>query len=99
DYTRGQKVEVQIASLQSVQGVLPVDPYQSNAPFCRPEKIEVEEHNLGQILLADRVKNTPFEVGFLTDASCKVLCKDQPIGDAQRSFLERLVKDNYQYQL
>ncbi|CBZ51214.1 hypothetical protein NCLIV_042810 [Neospora caninum Liverpool] len=62
DYIRGQQVEVQTASLQSVQGVLPVDPYQSNAPFCRPEKIEVEENNLGQILLADRVKNTPFEV-------------------------------------
>ncbi|PFH32016.1 EMP/nonaspanin domain family protein [Besnoitia besnoiti] len=99
DYTSGQKVDVQIASFQSVQGVLPVDPYQANSPFCRPEKIEVEEHNLGQILLADRVKNTPYELNFLQNASCKLLCKDRVLGESQRSFLERLIKDNYQYQL
>lgn len=28
----------------------------------RPKKIEVEEHNLGQILMSDRVKNTSYEV-------------------------------------
>lgn len=28
----------------------------------RPEKIEIEENNLGQILMADRVQNSPYQV-------------------------------------
>ncbi|PHJ22082.1 emp nonaspanin domain family protein [Cystoisospora suis] len=99
DYVAGQAVEVQIASLQSVQGVLPVDPYQASSPYCLPKKIEVEEHNLGQILMSDRVKNTSYELEFLQNASCKVLCRDQKLGEAQKDFLQRLIKENYQIQL
>lgn len=35
DYGVGQRIPVQVSSLQSVQGILPVDPYGPNLPFCR----------------------------------------------------------------
>lgn len=54
----------------------------------RPEKIEIEENNLGQILMADRVQNSPYEVCNQTSAeiSSLVFCLIQSM-----TFLCRVV--------
>ncbi|CDJ52017.1 endomembrane domain70-containing protein, putative [Eimeria brunetti] len=99
DYTVGQRIPVQVSSLQSVQGILPVDPYGPNLPFCRPETTEIEENNLGQLLMADRVQNSPYEIEFMKNSSCKTLCKDVPLTDEAKAQLQRLVRDKYMFQL
>lgn len=39
------------------------------------------------------------QLQFLQNASCRVLCRDQTLGEAQKDFLQRLIKENYQIQL
>lgn len=97
DFTLGQRIPVQVSSLQSVQGILPVDPYDQNLPFCRPETTEIEENNLGQVLMADRVQNSLYEVEFLKSATCKTLCKDNILTSAVKTQLQRLVRDKYMF--
>ncbi|OEH76761.1 endomembrane domain70-containing protein [Cyclospora cayetanensis] len=99
DYEAGQRIPVQVSSLQSVQGILPVDPYDPSLPFCRPDTTEIEENNLGQMLMADRVQNSPYEIEFLKNASCKTLCKDVPMTDDAKSQLRRLVRDKYMFHM
>ncbi|KAL8274085.1 hypothetical protein Esti_001927 [Eimeria stiedai] len=97
DYAIGQRVPVQVSSLQSVQGILPVDPFGPNLPFCRPETTEIEENNLGQMLMADRVQNSPYEIEFLKNSACKTLCKDSPLTEEVKAQLTRLVRDKYMF--
>lgn len=48
-------------------------------PFCKPERVETEKENIGQILIGDRIQNSDYQVSFeelcdLSLASAVRLC-------------------------
>lgn len=48
---QGDNLKVKVKGLTSTKTQLPVSYY--SLPFCRPEKIEDDAENLGEILLGD----------------------------------------------
>ena len=43
-------------------------------PYCRPEKIQAEHENLGELLSGDRIENSPYYLEFKTDMYCEQVC-------------------------
>lgn len=61
---QGDNLKVKVKGLTSTKTQLPVSYY--SLPFCRPEKIEDDAENLGEILLGDRSENSPYLVAFIS---------------------------------
>lgn len=61
---QGDDLKVKVKGLTSTKTQLPVSYY--SLPFCRPEKIEDDAENLGEILLGDRSENSPYVVAFIS---------------------------------
>lgn len=69
----GQPVDLKVNKLTSSKTQLPYDYYA--LPFCKPEKIEYAAENLGEILTGNSIENSPYEISFLKEESCKFLCR------------------------
>ncbi|KAF1319421.1 Endomembrane protein 70, partial [Globisporangium splendens] len=59
-----------------------------------PEKIEYKSENLGEYLTANRIQNSPYEIKFLEDQECTVLCQ-QTYKDEDVKKFEAKVKNSY----
>ena len=44
-------------------------------PYCRPEKIQQNAENLGEILRGDRIENSLYQIKVRVDEQCKVACR------------------------
>ena len=55
-----------VNKIWSAKTQLPFNYY--SLPFCKPEKIETERENLGQILVGDRIQNSDYTVGWCARA-------------------------------
>lgn len=75
--------------LDSVKTLLPFKFYE--LPFCKPEGgVKDMIDNLGEILVGDRIENSPFLIDALVNAPCKKLCvQDHSAKDMEkfRSFI------------
>ena len=60
EYNTGDRVYLSVNQLTSVHTQLPMRYY--TLPFCRPETIEDDRENLGELLLGDRIENSPYLV-------------------------------------
>jgi transmembrane 9 superfamily protein 2/4 len=60
EYNTGDRVYLSVNQLTSVHTQLPMRYY--TLPFCQPEAIEDDRENLGEILLGDRIENSPYMV-------------------------------------
>ncbi|CAI5717095.1 unnamed protein product [Hyaloperonospora brassicae] len=74
-YRKGETLPIFVNSLTSTETLLPLDYY--SLPFCQPDKIEYKSENLGEYLTANRIENSPYEIKFLEDQECAVLCKQE----------------------
>eukprot|EP00760_Papus_ankaliazontas_P030464 PhM_4_TR4843/c0_g1_i1/m.13826/K17086/TM9SF2_4; transmembrane 9 superfamily member 2/4 len=74
EYHFGDYVEVMANTLTSIQTHLPFDFY--DLPICRPKKrMHGESENLGEILMGDRIKPSPYEGLFLgKNVACAAVC-------------------------
>eukprot|EP00920_Eleutheroschizon_duboscqi_P031725 GHVT01076419.1.p1 GENE.GHVT01076419.1~~GHVT01076419.1.p1 ORF type:complete len:618 (-),score=43.81 GHVT01076419.1:1966-3819(-) len=88
-------VPVQVASMQSVRAVVPLDPYSSSVPYCRPKELKSEESNLGQILLGDPIQNSPYELSFNQPRTCVQVCDKTLTAEDKKKFVN-LIHDAYQ---
>ena len=43
-------------------------------PFCAPDELEHQKHELGEILAGDRKVKTPYKIGFREDVEERELC-------------------------
>ena len=63
-FYQNEALEVKVTSMSSTKTHLPFDYY--SLPFCRPENRTIAEPiNLGEVLLGERILNTPYRVRFL----------------------------------
>ena len=99
DYHDGENVEVQVNVLTSVTTHLPFDYY--SLPFCYPtKKFRGEPENLGEILMGDRIKPSPYEhvnVGEAVD--CIVPCGARTLDAAAKKKIVERIKDDYHVNL
>ena len=62
--------------------------------YVKPDKIEYKSENLGEYLTANRIENSPYEIKFLEDKECTVVCK-QEYGEEAIATWEDKIKGSY----
>lgn len=94
-------VKLFVNRLDSEESALPYE--YSYFDFCQSDSTEWPVENLGQIVFGERIRPSPYQITFLKNESCKLLCKktydlSPNSGDSQR--VDRLrdgVFENYQH--
>jgi transmembrane 9 superfamily protein 2/4 len=93
DYEAGEVVKMKVNNLDSTRN-LPYEYY--SLPFCRPDKIEGDVENLGEILTGDRIENSPYEIYARLETNCQVLCEPRLYTDKELKHFASKIKDFYQ---
>ena len=83
-------------ALTSIKTQVPIDYYR--LPFCRPEVPKRLSNNLGQTLRGDRIQRSPYEVQFLQETHCHVVCA-RNISEEQGKQLEYYTRNSYHQNL
>uniref|UniRef100_A0A9I9DEN5 Transmembrane 9 superfamily member n=1 Tax=Cucumis melo TaxID=3656 RepID=A0A9I9DEN5_CUCME len=92
DFKKGDDLKVKVKGLTSTKTQLPVSYY--SLPFCRPEKIEDDAENLGEILLGDRSENSPYVAKMLEHQLCNIVCRIELDGKGAEELKEK-IEDEY----
>jgi transmembrane 9 superfamily protein 2/4 len=90
DYQPGESVDLKTNALDSVHNI-PFSYYSLN--FCRPPKITQVNENLGEILMGDRILNTPYEIYHKLNSHCQILCKTTNYNDDLKLWSQRIFED------
>merc|ERR1712137_1259555 len=88
EYQDGEEVPLKVNKLVSAKTQLPY-PYYS-LPFCQPDKVVEVAENLGEILMGDRIENSPYVIEAGNDISCRVLCTKQLTAEDMKLFEKRI---------
>ncbi|KDO35395.1 hypothetical protein SPRG_00245 [Saprolegnia parasitica CBS 223.65] len=91
-YERGDVIPLFVNSLTSRETLLPIEYY--NLPFCSPAKVEYKSENLGEYLSANRIENSPYELRFLENKQCQVLCTESYTKKQIKKFAT-MIKEQY----
>jgi len=99
DYVYQELVPLKVNKISSVHTQIPYK-YYSLLSVCQPHNVVDDTENLGEILMGDRIENSPYEIPFLDDENeCKVLnffgkdCKITVGGDALKQLREKIEAD------
>ena len=73
-FSAWERVDLFVNKLSSEKTQLPLDYY--SLPFCLPEGdvVTLRQQNLGQFLVGDRVRASPYRIKMKEDAYCEQLC-------------------------
>jgi len=93
-FEEGDPVKLKVNKLTSVHTQLPYKYY--SLPFCKPEKVDDEVENLGEILRGDRIESSDYKIFAGVDDSCRVLCEKSYTADQVKQFSEKV---NYEYRV
>eukprot|EP01062_Namystynia_karyoxenos_P002644 TRINITY_DN10935_c0_g3_i1.p1 TRINITY_DN10935_c0_g3~~TRINITY_DN10935_c0_g3_i1.p1 ORF type:complete len:625 (+),score=269.33 TRINITY_DN10935_c0_g3_i1:94-1968(+) len=95
EYVDGQHVPVMVNVLSSINTHLPYDYY--SLPHCMPKKhTKGESENLGEILLGDRIKPSPYEeVAMNVPFKCRLACEARPLKPADQKRFHELIDEDY----
>lgn len=66
-------VKLFVNRLDSEESVIPYE--YSHFDFCQAEEDESPVENLGQVVFGERIRGSPYNISFLRNEECKVLCK------------------------
>eukprot|EP00871_Galdieria_phlegrea_P005120 jgi/Galph1/5609/GphlegSOOS_G4263.1 len=96
DYEEGAKLDIVANKLTSAKNPLPYDYYY--LPYCKGTEDKELPVNLGQLLLGERAKITPYEVSLLVDETCKILCT-KTLDKEEVQKIEEKVREGYRARL
>ncbi|GER40484.1 endomembrane protein 70 protein family [Striga asiatica] len=97
-YTVGDYLNVKVNSLTSIDTELPYGYY--SLPFCRPkEGIKDSAENLGEILMGDRIENSPYRFKMHTNETDIFLCQTKPLSAHEFKLLTKRIDEMYQVNL
>lgn len=96
DFQKDESVEIKAVKMTSSKTQLPFEYY--SLKFCRPQKIEYQSENLGEVLRGDRIVNTPYEAKMNVHSNCQVLCK-QPVTSSDVDLLRARINLEYSIHL
>mmetsp|Transcript_11630 Transcript_11630/g.19074 ORF Transcript_11630/g.19074 Transcript_11630/m.19074 type:complete len:621 (-) Transcript_11630:107-1969(-) len=92
DYKEGGPVDLKVNKLTSVKTQLPYDYY--GLKYCQPSTITESVENLGEILMGDRIENSPYELKMLVNEKCKPLCTVQLMKEQKDKF-KKFIDEDY----
>lgn len=80
-------VNLFVNRLDSEESVIPYE--YSHFDFCQADKNESPVENLGQVVFGERIRGSPYNISFMKNEECKLLCK-KSYDTSARSDVDRL---------
>ncbi|ONK59592.1 uncharacterized protein A4U43_C08F8050 [Asparagus officinalis] len=96
-YQTGDSLSVKVNSLTSIETEIPFSYY--SLPFCQPQEgIKDSAENLGELLMGDRIENSPYQFKMHTNESDVFLCRSDLSKD-NFNLLKKRIDEMYQVNL
>ncbi|XP_059658223.1 transmembrane 9 superfamily member 11-like [Cornus florida] len=97
-YNVGDHLSVKVNSLTSTDTELPFWYY--SLPFCKPsEGVKDSAENLGELLVGDRIENSPYRFKMYTNESEIFVCKTNNLSPDEFKILKERIDEMYQVNL
>ncbi|KAK6151648.1 hypothetical protein DH2020_014283 [Rehmannia glutinosa] len=94
-YGVGDYLNVKVNSLTSIDTELPFSYY--SLPFCQPkEGIKDSAENLGELLMGDRIENSPYRFKMYSNETEIFLCQTKPLSAEEYKLLKKRIDEMYQ---
>lgn len=92
EYIDGEPIPLKVNKLDSAKTQVPY-PYYSLG-FCQPQIIKDVAENLGEILMGDKIENSPYLIEAGISVPCKVLCS-MDLSEEQLKKFEKRIRQEY----
>uniref|UniRef100_A0A646QFR8 Transmembrane 9 superfamily member n=1 Tax=Hemiscolopendra marginata TaxID=943146 RepID=A0A646QFR8_9MYRI len=94
------KVALYVNRLDSDESVIPYEYHHFD--FCVNDENDSPAENLGQVVFGERIRSSPYQIEFLQDKVCSVLCEKSYKGNvpsnlAKLALLKKGISMNYQH--
>ncbi|KAG9153591.1 hypothetical protein Leryth_008531 [Lithospermum erythrorhizon] len=97
-YEVGDQLSVKVNSLTSIDTELPYGYY--SLPFCKPlDGVKDSAENLGELLMGDRIENSPYQFKMFKNESEIFLCNTNPLSADDFKLLKERIDELYQVNL
>ncbi|KAJ1698501.1 hypothetical protein LUZ63_007013 [Rhynchospora breviuscula] len=97
-YAVGDVLSVKVNSLTSIDTEIPFSYY--SLPFCKPpEGVKDAAENIGELLMGDRIENSPYRFKMHTNESDILLCRSDPLTPETFALLKKRIDEMYQVNL
>ncbi|KAD4180138.1 hypothetical protein E3N88_28729 [Mikania micrantha] len=97
-YVVGDPLSVKVNSLTSIDTEIPYSYY--SLPFCQPpEGVKDSRENLGELLMGDRIENSPYKFKMYTNETEIFLCQTKPLSSDEYKLLTNRIDEIYQVNL
>ncbi|XP_057500951.1 transmembrane 9 superfamily member 11-like [Actinidia eriantha] len=94
----GGALSVKVNSLTSIDTEIPFSYY--SLPFCMPQEgVKDSAQNLGELLVGDRIENSPYGFKMYTNETDIFLCKTKPLSTDEFKILKNRIDEMYQVNL
>ncbi|KAL7239605.1 hypothetical protein ACSBR2_005497 [Camellia fascicularis] len=97
-YGIGDALSVKVNSLTSIDTEIPFSYY--SLPFCKPQKgVKDSAENLGELLMGDRIENSPYRFKMYANETEIFLCKTNALSADEFKILKKRIDEMYQVNL
>ncbi|KAD4180137.1 hypothetical protein E3N88_28728 [Mikania micrantha] len=97
-YVVGDPLSVKVNSLTSIDTEIPYSYY--SLPFCHPpEGVKDSRENLGELLMGDRIENSPYKFKMYTNETEIFLCQTKSLSSDEYKLLTNRIDEIYQVNL
>lgn len=94
----GDDLSVKVNSITSIDTEMPFSYY--SLPFCKPQGgVKDSAENLGELLMGDRIENSPYLFKMYKNQTDVFLCQTDPLTDDQFKTLKERIDEMYQVNL
>lgn len=94
-YMVGDQLSVKVNSLTSIETEIPYGYY--SLPFCKPmEGVKDSAENLGELLMGDRIENSPYRFKMRVNETDVFLCQSGPLSADEFKILTERIDEMYQ---
>merc|ERR1712137_114303 len=91
EYFDAEEVPLKVNKMVSSRTQIPYPYYSLN--FCKPEEIKDVVENLGEILMGDKIENSPYVIEAGVSVPCKVLCQVHLTPQDSKLFSKRIQQE------
>ncbi|THG02325.1 hypothetical protein TEA_021167 [Camellia sinensis var. sinensis] len=97
-YGIGDALSVKVNSLTSIDTEIPFSYY--SLPFCKPQEgVKDSAENLGELLMGDRIENSPYRFKMYANGTEIFLCKTNALSADEFKILKKRIDEMYQVNL
>lgn len=97
-YLVGDTLSVKVNSITSIDTEMPFSYY--SLPFCQPfDGVKDSAENLGELLMGDRIENSPYRFRMFTNETDIFMCRSDPLSAENFKLLKERIDEMYQVNL